>query len=133
MPTCRSWKTGLEFWKWRPYKVRSLVSNSILGFGLDWWHRQLPYFPLTPQFYHSRWYWNIDLQLLSLYLLIVTLMLIYRQYDTTSGPSAILSTRDTTPQDCQCVRAMSYSRFTQTQWERQELRHLWREICHAPH
>ena len=29
MPTCRSWKTGLEFWKWRPYKVRSLVSNSI--------------------------------------------------------------------------------------------------------
>ena len=26
MPTCRS---GLEFWKWRPYKVRSLVSNSI--------------------------------------------------------------------------------------------------------
>ena len=20
---------GLEFWKWRPYKVRSLVSNSI--------------------------------------------------------------------------------------------------------
>ena len=29
MPTCRSWKTGLEFWTWRPYKVRSLVSNSI--------------------------------------------------------------------------------------------------------
>jgi len=29
MPTYRSWKTGLEFWKWRPYKVRSLVSNSI--------------------------------------------------------------------------------------------------------
>ena len=29
MPTCRSWKTGLEFWKWSPYKVRSLVSNSI--------------------------------------------------------------------------------------------------------
>ena len=29
MPTCRSWKTGLKFWKWRPYKVRSLVSNSI--------------------------------------------------------------------------------------------------------
>ena len=29
MPTCRSWKTGLQFWKWRPYKVRSLVSNSI--------------------------------------------------------------------------------------------------------
>ena len=29
MPTCHSWKTGLEFWKWRPYKVRSIVSNSI--------------------------------------------------------------------------------------------------------
>ena len=29
LPTCRSWKTGLEFWKWRPYRVRSLVSNSI--------------------------------------------------------------------------------------------------------
>jgi len=29
MPTCRSWKTGLEHWKWRPYKVRLLVSNSI--------------------------------------------------------------------------------------------------------
>ena len=29
MPTCRGWKTGIEFWKWRPYKVRSLVSNSI--------------------------------------------------------------------------------------------------------
>jgi len=29
MPTCRSWKTGLEIWKWRPYKVRSLVSNFI--------------------------------------------------------------------------------------------------------
>jgi len=29
MPTCRSWKTGLECWKLRPYKVRSLVSNSI--------------------------------------------------------------------------------------------------------
>ena len=29
MPTCHSWKTSLEHWKWRPYKVRSLVSNSI--------------------------------------------------------------------------------------------------------
>ena len=29
MPTCRSWKTVLECWKWRPYKVRSLISNSI--------------------------------------------------------------------------------------------------------
>jgi len=29
MPTCRSWKTGLEFQKWRPYKLRLLVSNSI--------------------------------------------------------------------------------------------------------
>jgi len=29
MPTCRSWKTGIEFGKWRPCKVRSLVSNSI--------------------------------------------------------------------------------------------------------
>jgi len=29
MPTCRSWKTGLEHWKWKLYKVRLLVSNSI--------------------------------------------------------------------------------------------------------
>jgi len=29
MPTCCSRKTSLEHWKWRPYKVRSLVSNSI--------------------------------------------------------------------------------------------------------
>jgi len=29
MPTCHSWKMGLEFWKWRPCEVRSLVSNSI--------------------------------------------------------------------------------------------------------
>ena len=29
MPTCHSWKMGLECWKWRPYKVRSLVSSSI--------------------------------------------------------------------------------------------------------
>ena len=29
IPTCHSWKTGLELWKWRPYKVKSLVSNSI--------------------------------------------------------------------------------------------------------
>ena len=29
MLNCRSWKTGLEFWKWRPYKVRLLVSNFI--------------------------------------------------------------------------------------------------------
>ena len=29
MPTCRSWKTGLEFWIRRPNKLRSLVSNSI--------------------------------------------------------------------------------------------------------
>ena len=29
MPTCCSQKMGLEFWKWRPYKVRSLVSNPI--------------------------------------------------------------------------------------------------------
>jgi len=28
-PACHSWKMVLEHWKWRPYKVRSLVSNSI--------------------------------------------------------------------------------------------------------
>jgi len=29
MPTCYSWKIGIEFWKCRPYNVRLLVSNSI--------------------------------------------------------------------------------------------------------
>jgi len=29
MPTCRKRKTGLERWKWRPYKVRLLLYNSI--------------------------------------------------------------------------------------------------------
>ena len=29
MPTCPKWKRGLECSKWRPYKVRPLVCNSI--------------------------------------------------------------------------------------------------------
>ena len=29
MPTCRSKTTDLEFWKWRPYKARSLFSKPI--------------------------------------------------------------------------------------------------------
>ena len=29
MPTCQSSKLGLECWKWRPYKVRMIDSNSI--------------------------------------------------------------------------------------------------------
>jgi len=34
---------GLEFWKWRPYKVRSLVSNSIYAV----------HFPLPLSILHS--------------------------------------------------------------------------------
>ena len=29
MPACHNWKIGIDFWKWGPYKVRSLVSNSV--------------------------------------------------------------------------------------------------------
>ena len=60
MPTWGSWKVGLDRWKWRPYKVRLLVSNPIYSQRTNV-PPPLPTYPALSAEGHC-WRWHHELE-----------------------------------------------------------------------